>query len=427
MIRRTIFVTVLVAIAAPVFAEGQTPKVVQDDPIGHKLSERVGPFIETIPVWFPNDTKRGAWEKEYGRLTLDEKVHYCIFQLQAERWCEMDRHFLYSDELYSTEPEATASRELIKLGRSAIPQLIVALNSPIPTEIHPTRHRLNPWLVQDVAMDVIEHIACRSFGDESLTYELSDIDEKERHRLRKKVADWWEKNKAADKPQWAKEVLFSEAGVRGGNRDLAIDSLFRRLGKESNPYLAKAYRRLPKGRENAEGLDETAPSRCKSCSDSGNIPRRMRRPYSPVPFEMPRCLYGSTGQKVFGRLVMRAGWRRWSRRRRSGYSRIGGRSNCSALSIAIWCLFSFAATRRAPARPFTGASLDAIPRRIRTCERRRFAWCHRFGWRRRFVHYLNYSATHSSLQVRIRQAMVVLNGRFRRNGSAIWPQRRLRN
>ncbi len=258
MIRRTIFVTVLVAIAAPVFAEGQTPKVVQDDPIGHKLSERVGPFIETIPVWFPNDTKRGAWEKEYGRLTLDEKVHYCIFQLQAERWCEMDRHFLYSDELYSTEPEATASRELIKLGRSAIPQLIVALNSPIPTEIHPTRHRLNPWLVQDVAMDVIEHIACRSFGDESLTYELSDIDEKERHRLRKKVADWWEKNKAADEPQWAKEVLFSEAGVRGGNRDLAIDSLFRRLGKESNPYLAKAYRRLPKGRENAEGLDETS-------------------------------------------------------------------------------------------------------------------------------------------------------------------------
>ena len=88
MIRRTIFMTVLVAIVASAFAEEQAARAVsvgdQDDPIGRKLSARIGPYMETGLFSFVNDEKLKAWKKEYGRLTLDEKVYYCIFQLRNE-------------------------------------------------------------------------------------------------------------------------------------------------------------------------------------------------------------------------------------------------------------------------------------------------------------------------------------------------------
>ena len=38
---------------------------------------------------------------------------------------------------------------------------------------------------------------------------------------------------------------------------MAIDSLYHRLGKDSYPLLAKAYHRLPKGRDDVVGFDET--------------------------------------------------------------------------------------------------------------------------------------------------------------------------
>ena len=92
----------------------------QDDPIGRKLSEQIGPWPEM-------QEKREAWKKEYQRLTVDEKIHYCIFQLRNEDWMEWDfRGFGY--ETYSAEPERQPRYELIKLGRAAIPQLLLALD-----------------------------------------------------------------------------------------------------------------------------------------------------------------------------------------------------------------------------------------------------------------------------------------------------------
>lgn len=164
MIRRIVLIAVLVCIATPGCAEKQKAKAAneQDDPIGRKLSERIGPFVQRLPMFFTTNDKYGPWNKEYERLTVDEKIHYCVFQLRNESWSEIDAP--HSDKPYSKVPEATASRELIKLGRAAIPQLIRAFDSSIATKIHPSRHFRDPWLVRDVAMDAVEHIACRLFG-----------------------------------------------------------------------------------------------------------------------------------------------------------------------------------------------------------------------------------------------------------------------
>ena len=256
MIRRAICAVLLVCIAATAYAADEKAKTSdQDDPIGRKLSDRIGPFLQTGHFYRTDADLLAAWRKKYEQLTVEEKVHYCVFQLRNESWSEMFP--VWSDKPYSMEPEGTASRELIKLGRAAMPQLLPALGCRISTKMYPSRHMgLRPWLVQDAALDTIEHIACRDFGEAGL-FKVSGVGEEGRQEIRKNIAVWWEKNKGADEVQWAKEVLFSEIGVSGRSRDFAIDSLYHRLGEESYPFLAKAYQRLPKGREHVDGYDET--------------------------------------------------------------------------------------------------------------------------------------------------------------------------
>ena len=69
-----------------------------------------------------------AWQKKYEHLTLDEKIHYCIFQLRNECWFESD-HFVGLGP-YSTAPEVNPRRELIRFGKPAIPQLIRDIGFP---------------------------------------------------------------------------------------------------------------------------------------------------------------------------------------------------------------------------------------------------------------------------------------------------------
>jgi hypothetical protein len=260
MMSRQAILTILLACAtAPGLTAEQNATVAtpgdHDDPLGRELSERLGPYIQTVPVFSQKHDKRRVWKQKYGRLTTDEKVCYCIFQLRNESWWERDG--IWSDAPYSEEPEGTPRRELIKLGRSAVPQLLRALDSRVPTKIHPSRHVDRAWLVQDAALDTIENIACRFFAGGTQVPKLSDIAEQERQEVRKKVTDWWEQNKSSDEIRWAKDVLLAEKGARYGNRGLAIDSLYRRLGKESYPFLVKAYHHLPKGRDDADAFDAT--------------------------------------------------------------------------------------------------------------------------------------------------------------------------
>jgi len=244
MIRRAVFAVLLVCMAALAVAADQRAKAEndQDDPIGRNLSERIG-------SWPRTREKREAWKKEYTGLTVDEKVHYCIFQLRNEDWLEFD---FRGYEPYSAEPEWQPRHELIKLGRSAIPQLLLAFDSRVPTKAYPSRHMRKPWLVRDAALDAIENIACRHFADNMELCELSDRDEKGRVELRKRVAGWWEKNKDSDEIQWAEDSLLAEPTIyfdnsgAGPNWWMAVDSLYRRLGKESNPLLGKAYHLIPK-------------------------------------------------------------------------------------------------------------------------------------------------------------------------------------
>lgn len=79
----------------------------------------------------------------------------------------------------------------------------------------------------------------------------------EDQKVRKSVATWWEQNKGSDEVQWAKDALASGSTTWAGGRYMGIDSLYLRLGKESYPFLAKAYRRLPKGHEDADSSDAT--------------------------------------------------------------------------------------------------------------------------------------------------------------------------
>ncbi|MEI8376673.1 MAG: hypothetical protein WCJ35_27980 [Planctomycetota bacterium] len=258
MIRRAIFVAFLVCIATPAFAADEKAKAAppsdQDDPIGCKLSERIGPFLQTPFVPFNFEVEaRMRWKKEYDRLAVDEKIHYCVFQLRNESWYETGS--FYTDAPYSKEPEATASRELIRLGRPAMPQLLVALNSRVRTKSYPSRQMQQPWLVQDAALDAIENIACRFFR-RAVPFKVSNAGEKYRQKIRNEVAAWWEQNKGFDEVQWAKDALLSETTAHD-EKSMAIDSLYRRLGKESYPWLVKAYHRLPKGREDAGVSDET--------------------------------------------------------------------------------------------------------------------------------------------------------------------------
>ena len=53
------------------------------------------PYMQTS-TWFPEKTKEQyeAWRKGYGRLTVDEKVRYCIFQLRNEFLSLEDDHCL---------------------------------------------------------------------------------------------------------------------------------------------------------------------------------------------------------------------------------------------------------------------------------------------------------------------------------------------
>ena len=195
MIRRAVFIAFVfqmsaLAVAADEKTKPQAPSD-QDDPIGRKLSKRIGPYLQTTPLRSAKRATREAWKRAYKRLTVDEKVHYCIFQLRNEYWWESD--CVWSNEPYSREPEGTARRELVKLGRAAMPQLLSALDSRVNTQITPTRWRTWDelhWLVQDAALDTIENIACKCFGGGTQVPKLSDVGDEERQKIRKKVAVW---------------------------------------------------------------------------------------------------------------------------------------------------------------------------------------------------------------------------------------------
>jgi hypothetical protein len=256
---RSVFTALLIAAAASGYAAEKKapPATGQDDPIGRKLSERIGPYLQADGSVPADARKEGVWKKEYSRLTVDEKVHYCIFQLRNESWSELTVFILYTHKPYSDEPEPTASRELIKLGRHAIPELVRALDSRVATHICPSRHRGKPWLVQDAALDSIEMITCRVFAGGTSVPQFSDIDERNREKVVKKLIDWWEQNKGRDEAEWAKDMLLPGKGVEEGSPWCAINSLYDRLGERSYPFLTKAYYRLPKGREEADLFDQT--------------------------------------------------------------------------------------------------------------------------------------------------------------------------
>jgi hypothetical protein len=262
--KRIVFGLIVFGYTLAVIAADQQLAAAPDGPVGSKLSERLGPYDQTAPFRVGEDEKREAWKKEFDRLTLDEKVRYCVFQLRNESWFDGDVFFLRGDTLYSKEPEWTPRQELVKLGRSAMPQLLRALDSRVNTQIHSTRWATweeRHWLVQDAALDVIEHIACRSFGEFSgggtSVPKLTDVEQMKEQKIRSEVAAWWEQNKGSDEVQWATQALLSGSTALGGGRSMAIESLYRRLGKASYPLLAKAYHHLPKGREGAEHFDET--------------------------------------------------------------------------------------------------------------------------------------------------------------------------
>lgn len=232
----------------------------QDGPLGAELSERIGPYMQKgrLVLRLQQDWEKryAKWKSEYRELTRDEKIEYCIFQLRNESWSEWD--YVGDESPYSDEPEATASRELIKLGRHAIPRLLDAMKSRVSTRIYYRRLSRTPWLVQDVALYVIESIACRSLEpDGQANLKLSGSTESESQKLREKVRGWWAEHKGSNEVEWAKEVLLSEDPIPGANRHLAIVSLYDRLGKRSYPSLVKAYGRLPKGRDDAGTFDET--------------------------------------------------------------------------------------------------------------------------------------------------------------------------
>jgi hypothetical protein len=268
MIHRVVLSLLVLAIAAPAFAADDKSKSVneQDDPIGRKLSEQLGPYMQMafLPHMkdaYLKDEKRQGWKKKYERLTVDEKVHYCIFQLKNESWWE-DDHIL-NDEPYSKEPEGTPSREIVKLGRPAIPHLLRALECRTATGMTWNRFTGGTYLVQDAALTAIDRIACRFFGDEMGNPQLSEKDDKERQKRREQVVKWWVENKDSDEIQWAKKVLFSETAIDGGSRHMAIESLYLRLGKQSYPFLVEAYHRLPKGQVKADPIYETKDVKCQ--------------------------------------------------------------------------------------------------------------------------------------------------------------------
>ncbi len=107
MFRRIALSLLVFVIAAPALAADQKAKTTndQDDPIGRKLSERLGPYLgmvditnqETSPLRNEKHEDRldrdltevrnemlALWKKKYQGLTLDEKIHYCIFQLRND-------------------------------------------------------------------------------------------------------------------------------------------------------------------------------------------------------------------------------------------------------------------------------------------------------------------------------------------------------
>jgi len=231
----------------------------QEGPLGDKVSERIGPYMQRgqLVLRLQQDWEKryAKWKREYKKLTRGEKIEYCIFQLRNESWTWDS---VWDGSPYSDEPEATASRELVKLGRQAIPRLLDAMKSRVSTRIYYSRHSRNPWLIQDVALHVIESIACRSLEPDGPTIlKLSGLPERECQNLREKVRGLWEEHKGSSEVEWAEEVLLPEDPIPGANQRMAIFSLYDRLGKRSYPPLVKAYGRLPKGRDDAGTFDET--------------------------------------------------------------------------------------------------------------------------------------------------------------------------
>lgn len=132
MINRVVFMALLLYTTVPAFAVDEKAKTArpidQNDPIGLNLSKRLGDYMPD-PA---NDESLALWKKKYEGLTPDEKIRYCIFQLRNDSWFEWD--FVWHETPYSKVPEPTASEELIKFGRAAMPQLLGALDSRISTD-----------------------------------------------------------------------------------------------------------------------------------------------------------------------------------------------------------------------------------------------------------------------------------------------------
>lgn len=227
--------------------------IAQEKSVGAMVSNSIGSFVQRGNLNPVSKKDYESWVRKYNQLTTEEKVHYCIYQLRNEHWFQSD--WAWDNEPHTKEPEKTAMRELVKLGRHAMPHLIEALNSKVKTGIIYHRILPEPWLVQDAVLDVIESIACRSFEPNVLTVsKLTGAKKENAEKIRDNVRNWWKENQLKNEIEWAKEVLLGGKPIPNGNRYIAITSLHDRLGKKSHPFLAKAYHRLPKGRDDDNSM-----------------------------------------------------------------------------------------------------------------------------------------------------------------------------
>ena len=226
------------------------------------LSKRVGPYEQIYDGWggrLEIDDDYRSWQLRYNALSREERILYCIDQLQNEE--DHEQHLdLLPEGLYSNSPENSPRAELIKIGKEAIPYLIAALDRKEKTGITPSRHSLDHWLVQDAALDVIQRIACHDFSSAiyfaaQKNHFMATLSSNEMNVLWTTIKDWWEVNKGGDEVRWAETSLMTFQKEDWWHRWWAVRALYARIGAKSYPILIQAYERLPKGTGNYDRWD----------------------------------------------------------------------------------------------------------------------------------------------------------------------------
>jgi len=201
----------------------------------------------------PDDASYKHWQQRYKALSREDRILYCIDQLQNE--AAIDTSFSLSETLpegvFTNDPASCPRYELIKIGKDAIPHLIAALDRKEETEIHTSRYGLDPWRVQDAALDVIQRITCHEFSDAIRRGGLEKsflaaLSTNEMSALRSTIMDWWASNKDGDEIRWAEAALMSIEKENWFYRMWAVSLLYERIGTNSSPILVRAYDCLPK-------------------------------------------------------------------------------------------------------------------------------------------------------------------------------------